>query len=313
MSLRSGEICSQLLMQLLIFVPRMVPLAHLYTYVNNTESQVWAKRGSVRTASSIGSILWELSLVDRRQHIHASVGRVPGEDNKMADAASQITHLPYRKFLSHFCTHFPQSKPWHLLPLTSMCRRNLSTMLNNKQSPRVSQQPSSRKMPSPGANGGTSAAGCKSPPTSKTFKTPLLSSRLSPRASVPAFYSCKVNLSISDLLINTSARLVNYLHPWGPTTPSTTTWGSSTFGRDASWCPTRRNIILQQECGPYLPESSNPWTPPPREPPQEIPQSATSPGSPSSSSSGQVNTARAVPTLPSTTRTLDRSEERRVF
>ena len=47
-----------LLMQLLIFVPRMVPLAHIYTYVNNTESQVWAKRGSVRTASSIRPILF---------------------------------------------------------------------------------------------------------------------------------------------------------------------------------------------------------------------------------------------------------------
>ena len=115
-----------------------------------------------------------------------------------------------------------------------------------------------------------------------------------------AFYLHKGNLSRSDLSRNTSASLAKYLHQWGPTTPATTTWGSLTFGWDASLRFIRRNIILQQECGPSLSESSKPWTPPPREPPQEIPQSATSPGFPSSSSSGLANNARAVPTPPST-------------
>ena len=53
------------LMQILIFAPRMVPLSHIHAYVNNTEAQGWANRGSVSTASSVGQILWELSLVDR--------------------------------------------------------------------------------------------------------------------------------------------------------------------------------------------------------------------------------------------------------
>ena len=156
-------------------------------------------------------------MVDRRQHIHAYVGCVPGEDNNMADAASRITHLPDRKFLSHFCTHFPQSKPWRLLPLLSVCRRDLTTMLHNKQSPRVYPQTSSRKVPTPGTNGGTYAAGIKLPSTSKTFKTPFLSSVFSPRASMPAFCLRKGNLSRIDMSSNTSARLVKSLHPWGPT------------------------------------------------------------------------------------------------
>ena len=96
-----------LLMHLLIFAPRMVPLAHIHTYVNNTAAQGWDNRGSFSTASSVGPILLELNLVDRRQHIHASVGRVPGEDNKMTDAASRLTHLPDRKFISHLLTHLP--------------------------------------------------------------------------------------------------------------------------------------------------------------------------------------------------------------
>ena len=121
-------------MHLLIFAPRMAPLSHIHTYINNTASQGWSHRGIVSTSSSVGPILWELSLVNRRQHIHTSVGRVPGEDNKMVDAALQITHLPDRKFLSHLRKNFPQSKPWRLLPLLSASRQNLTTMLHNKQS-----------------------------------------------------------------------------------------------------------------------------------------------------------------------------------
>ena len=96
-----------LLIQLLIFSPRMAPLSHIHTYVNNTSAQGWDNRGSVSTSSSVGTILWELSLVDRRKHTHTSVGRVPGEDNKMTDAVLRITHMPDRKFISNFCTHSP--------------------------------------------------------------------------------------------------------------------------------------------------------------------------------------------------------------
>ena len=42
-----------LLMQLLIFAPRMAPLAHIHTYINNTTSPGWANRSSVNTASSV--------------------------------------------------------------------------------------------------------------------------------------------------------------------------------------------------------------------------------------------------------------------
>ena len=120
-------------MQLLSFAPRMAPLAHIHTYVNNTVAQVWANRGSFSTASSVGPILWELYLATRRKHIHTSIGCVPGEDNNMADAASRLTHLPDRKFISHFSTHFPQRKPWRLPPLPSACRRKITTMLHNKK------------------------------------------------------------------------------------------------------------------------------------------------------------------------------------
>ena len=71
----------------------MVPLAHIHAYVNNMAAQRWANRGSVSTASYFGTTLWELYLAARRKHIHTSIVWVPGEENKMADAASGLTHL----------------------------------------------------------------------------------------------------------------------------------------------------------------------------------------------------------------------------
>ena len=44
-------------MQILLFSPRMAPLEHIHTYVNNTAVQGWANRGSISTASSVGAIL----------------------------------------------------------------------------------------------------------------------------------------------------------------------------------------------------------------------------------------------------------------
>ena len=46
-----------LLMQILIFAPRMAPLAHIHTYVDNMAAQGWANRGSVSIASSVGPML----------------------------------------------------------------------------------------------------------------------------------------------------------------------------------------------------------------------------------------------------------------
>ena len=83
----------ELLMQLLVSPPRMAPLAHIHAYVDNMMAQIWANRGSVSTASSFGTTLWELYLAARQKHIYAFIGRVPEEDNKMADAASWLTHL----------------------------------------------------------------------------------------------------------------------------------------------------------------------------------------------------------------------------
>ena len=149
----------------------------------------------------------------------------------MVDAASRLTHLPDRKFLSHFRTNFQMSKPWRLITLPSAYRRNLTTMINNKESPIFYLQPCSRSKPQPGANGSASAAVWKSRLVLKALNNQFLFSRFMP---------------ISDWLSNTSDRLVKHLHQWGPTTTATTVSGNSTFGWDASLSPIRRRVLLQQ-------------------------------------------------------------------
>ena len=96
-----------LLIQILIFAPRMAPLAHIHTYINNTAAHGWDNRIIFRRASTVSPVLRDIDLAMRLQNIYASVGRVSGEENKMADAASSITHLLDRQFISHYRTHFP--------------------------------------------------------------------------------------------------------------------------------------------------------------------------------------------------------------
>ena len=197
-----------LLIQILIFPPRMTSLEHIHTYAYSTAAQGWSNRGSVSTASFVGPILQEIVLAARHQNIHASVRKVSGEENEIADATLKLTHLPDCQFLSHFCTHLPQSKSWSLLPLPSVCKRKLTKILYKKRSPWASLPPFSRNTPPPGANGGASAAGCKSPPISQALNTPFHYSKFLPSASVLDFCLRKVSPLISNWWSNTSAPLV---------------------------------------------------------------------------------------------------------
>ena len=40
-----------------LFAPRMAPLEHISTGVDNTATEIWVRRGSVSTATAIGPLL----------------------------------------------------------------------------------------------------------------------------------------------------------------------------------------------------------------------------------------------------------------
>ena len=213
-----------ILIQILVFAPRMAPLAHIRTYVDDTAAQVWANRASVSIAPAVGPILHDLVMAARCQHIHTSVGCVPREDNEMADATSRLTHIPVRLFLSHLKMHFSQSKYWCVLPLPPARRKQLTTMLHSKRSTKVFLQRSSKRRPPPGANGGAYAAGYTSPPISKASNTPSLYFIFLKSAYVPTFCLQQVTPTRNDCLINTSASSAPSSRHWGPTTHDTTEW-----------------------------------------------------------------------------------------
>ena len=70
-----------------LFAPRMAPLEHISTGVENTAAESWARRGSVSSATAIGSLLREAAWITLQAKIHASIKRIPGVENIEADAA----------------------------------------------------------------------------------------------------------------------------------------------------------------------------------------------------------------------------------
>ena len=149
----------------------MATLEHIYTGVDNTSAESWARRGSVSTATAIGPLLQEAAWITRQAKIHASINRIPGVENIEADAASRLTHLPVHAFLKSFNTSFPQPTPWRLSLLPFGVTPRLYTMLITKQSPKTSPLQDCSKTTQHGNSGTPSAHGCTSHTTSKMSAT----------------------------------------------------------------------------------------------------------------------------------------------
>ena len=263
----------------------MVPLPHIHTVVDNTAAQGWANRCRVSSFFAVGPILRELSLLIRQWHLCASMGRVRGEDNKVSNVASRLTHLSDRLLLRYFNLTFPQQNHWRLIPLPSACRRQLTSMLHNKRSLKVSPPQSTIRTTLPGASGASSAFGCTYPPISKASQIPSPFSRSSPSASVPLSWQPQGDPSRRGLWNSTFGRSAKYSQPWRPTNPDTTSWAISTFGWASNSPHTPGKTPHRHASAPPPSPSSKPWTPPTKAAPTASKQSSTWPGSLSSSSS----------------------------
>ena len=83
----------------------------------NTAAFNWSKRFSISTASSVGPILRNISLLTFRFQVHSSTYYIPGDDNTMADAAYRLTHLTESTLIKKLLSTFLQPTLWRLLPL----------------------------------------------------------------------------------------------------------------------------------------------------------------------------------------------------
>ena len=59
-----------------LLAPRVIPLFHIRTVIDNTASQGWANRGRVISSCAVGAILRELALLTRQWRLYASIGQV---------------------------------------------------------------------------------------------------------------------------------------------------------------------------------------------------------------------------------------------
>ena len=89
---------------------------HIHKAVDNKLVQGWTNRGIIISATAVGHILRDLDLLAQSKQIYASVGRIKGAGNTMADSASRLTHIPNRMFLRHFALTLPHKKSWRMPP-----------------------------------------------------------------------------------------------------------------------------------------------------------------------------------------------------
>ena len=145
----------------------MKPLDHISTKVDKTESEGWANRGSFSSSTSGGPLFRKIIWINRQTITHLSVSRISGADNKEADAASRLTHIPVPSFLNHFNCSCMQPKHWRLRLFPSSVKHRLCKMMHTKWSPQESPIPRSVKTAQHWYIGNNYAPSCVSPHTSK--------------------------------------------------------------------------------------------------------------------------------------------------
>ena len=64
-----------------LFAPKMAPIEHISTGVDNTTAESWARQGSVSTATAIVPLLQKAAWIICQANIHASINRIPGVKN----------------------------------------------------------------------------------------------------------------------------------------------------------------------------------------------------------------------------------------
>ena len=65
-----------------LFAPKMAPLEQIHTIVDNMAAEGWARRGRVNSSTAVGTLLQEAACIMRQAHIHRSVEKITGLDNK---------------------------------------------------------------------------------------------------------------------------------------------------------------------------------------------------------------------------------------
>ena len=179
----SGEItinCLEILKflpHIIIFSLCMAPLAHILIYVENAGDQGWTQCRIVITASRVGILLRDITMITYHQYIHYPIRNITGEDKNILDAASKLTHMSELKCLCHFQTNAIQKNNWHMPPFLYRCRHQMNFVLHNKRYPKFFYTTIYQKDTAGWIQWGKFSAGSKFHLNSKALGNPSPSSR----------------------------------------------------------------------------------------------------------------------------------------
>ena len=162
-------------------IAQVFPLAEqtIGTLTDNTPALAWQTKGSTTTTGPAAYLLPLQALHQREHRYLPRLAHIPGPINVMADDCLRRWDLSDDALLSHFNTHYPQERPWHLCHLRQDWLSSLICALQ-KQRPDPEQAKGTLPMPIlPGVSGGNSAVCSTTIPTFRASLTPLSSSKSS--------------------------------------------------------------------------------------------------------------------------------------
>ena len=102
------------------------------SYADNTPTIFWQRKGAVTSISAPARLLRLQALHQRRYRYVPRHDFISGENNKLADDASRLSHLTDSQFLHYFNTKYPQRLSWRLwTPPVALQHLLTSTLLDS--------------------------------------------------------------------------------------------------------------------------------------------------------------------------------------
>ena len=119
--------------QLEMRTPFLECLEHALDGMDSLVGLSWIKKGSVTNDSCVADLLMWRACILRASHTVSSCTFMRGDFNKMADAASRLTHLSPAELCRNFDLLFPQERSWTMLLPTSEIEATLTSVLSRRQ------------------------------------------------------------------------------------------------------------------------------------------------------------------------------------
>ena len=192
------------------------------SHADNTPTVYWQRKGAVTSISAPARILRLQALYQRRHRYVPRHDFISGDNNRLADDASRLTHLTGTQFLHYFNTKYPQRSSWRLwTPPSRLQHLLISTVLGSSSTPVYAQAPIA-PLPITGDDGARFAPPWPSTPYSHSLKPPSPYSKSSLSAIAPVRSHLAEGKSEHALWRVPYGRLGKRLPVWGPRTHVTT-------------------------------------------------------------------------------------------